>query len=175
MAWLRSDEAGGAPGRKGPVAVMWVVPACLALLGVAAMGQEKAVTLRAQRFELLDQEGKTIGVMGSEGGTFPFLELTCGGSQGSGGKVRIEVPHALGPRVSLWDANGKERLRMFLGGRLEVSETDPKLRFVGGQIPHIYLLDENGDRRAKFGSQMDESGAIELWDNAGALVFKASR
>lgn len=146
---------------------------CGVLAGFAATREETVESVKSRRFELIDKDGKVAGTLACEHGFYPYVELTRGGSQGSGGKIRVEIPSAGGPAITVSDSEGRERVKVFLAGQLERSSEDPSVRLVGGQIPQVILFDDKKRATAVLGSAMDGSGLLELKDKEGGSTFRA--
>lgn len=154
--------------------IVILASACVGIGLVANEGTSERV--RSLRFELVDKRGEVVGVIGTDIGLYPYLEIMSPGSQGSGGKVRLGIPAQGGPAVALSDCVGTERARMFLGGRLTEREVAGKAtRFVTGQIPHILLFDEEHRIRGKFGSTSDSSALLEFRDIDGKVLFSSPK
>lgn len=143
--------------------VILAVIGLMAIKRVLASEDERRTVIRLERLELVNKDGECIGEFGTVDGKYPFLELRCKGDRQEGGSIRLAIPYGGGPVCSLRDSAGVERAKLYLGAKLENSESESgKVRVVSGQIPHLLLMDEGSHIRGSFGSNWDGSVILEM-------------
>lgn len=141
----------------------------LVCLGLA-QGQDGNDVVRSKRFELVGSDGAVVATLGTDQGSFPFLELSHAGTQGTGGRVRIEVPSGVGPGCAIYDNEGRKRVQLYVGRRLTRLDGQTPARQM--QLPQLTLIDDTGQLRSTFGSEQDGSPKIELRGPEGDVVLK---
>ena len=127
---------------KGFVALM-----VLALVVALNMGARRPTQIqRAERYELVDENGEVRGEMGTWGDT-PYLRLRDGDGGG----------------ITMMSSGGDASISMFTD-----SPSHPRVHVRASQLgSSIALLDTNGNARARV--EVDRDGrTVELHDRAGA-------
>jgi len=116
-------------GRGKWVIVLAVVVVLAAVAAAYAAGQAKTdapKVVRAQRFEVVDGEGKVLATLGVEAEGSPALRLH--GKKGKGGIILAVLPNG-NPMQALFDDKDKMRVEVLV--------------FSGDSSPRLALNDEN--------------------------------
>ena len=142
-----------------------------ALVAIAVMGaaetEQTSTTVRAERFEVVDQAGKVVATLDATGEEGPGLTLLD-----AAGKTRIWLNVTKdGPGLTLYDSAGKER------AELVVSKDGPALTvYDAARRPRIWM---NARKEGPGLTLYDAAGKGRVWlnvkkDGPGLTLYDAA-
>ena len=153
---------------------IYVVPMCFLSmiigLGIYQFNDGKEI-IRANRFELLDAEGKVRGVFGlSKSDNNPYIELLS--KDDSKTMVELSISSFDQATFTLSSKNSKSRITMqeIVNGDLSLTLSDSamnpriNINLDKNGVPSIHLADEKMNPRAVLWLDKDNNGRITFYD-----------